>query len=141
MFGRHLLGRAGAGPINQTHWRDGLRIIALDSTVPGAGHGYLDAETLDYLRAEPETVAPDGTVVALHHPPIPSPVDPMTQLALRNPDDLRDAIAGSDVRVVLCGHNHHPALGTAGHVRSGFHRRIDLSDAATTATVIPTEPA
>jgi 3',5'-cyclic AMP phosphodiesterase CpdA len=162
-FRRHLLGRTGEGPINQTYWRDGLRIIAVDSTVPGAGHGFLDTRTLDYLRTQLDTAAPDGTVVALHHPSIPSPVAPMAQLALRNPGDLRDVIAGSDVRIVLCGHNHHSALGTAGSVPvwvspatayqvdvtsiatfrglpGSAMSRIDLSDTATTATVIPIEP-
>jgi 3',5'-cyclic-AMP phosphodiesterase len=113
-FHRHLLGGPGDGPVNQTHWRDGLRIIALDSTIPGESHGALDDQTLDYLRTEIAAAAPDGTVLALHHPPIPSPIQPMAQIALRNPERLRDAIAGSDVRLVLCGHSHHEAFGMLG---------------------------
>jgi 3',5'-cyclic-AMP phosphodiesterase len=115
-FRRRLLGDTGQGPVNQTHWQDGLRIIALDSTVPGEDAGVLAEETLDYLRAELGMPAPDGTVVALHHPPIPSPIQPMTRMALRDPERLRDAIADSDVRLVVCGHNHHEALGTLGQV-------------------------
>jgi 3',5'-cyclic-AMP phosphodiesterase len=115
-FRCHLDGGADDGPVNQTHWRDGLRIIALDSTVPGEAHGALADETLDYLRAELETAAPDGTVVALHHPPVRSPIEPIAAIRLRDPERLRDAIAGSDVRIVVCGHNHHPALGTLGTV-------------------------
>jgi 3',5'-cyclic-AMP phosphodiesterase len=115
-FRRHLGGGAGDGPVNQTHWRDGLRIIALDSTVPGEAHGVLADETLDYLRSELDTAAPDGTVVALHHPPVRSPIEPIAEIRLREPQRLRDAIAGSDVRIVVCGHNHHPALGTLGTV-------------------------
>jgi 3',5'-cyclic-AMP phosphodiesterase len=115
-FRRHLLGGAGQEPINQTHWRDGLRIIALDSTIPGEGGGALDDQTLGYLRSEIATAAPDGTVVALHHPPFPSPIQPMAQIALRDPERLRDAITGSDVRIVLAGHYHHEALGTLGPV-------------------------
>jgi 3',5'-cyclic-AMP phosphodiesterase len=158
-FRRHLLGGPGDGPVNQTRWRDGLRIIALDSTIPGESHGALDDQTLGYLRAELAAAAPDGTVLALHHPPIPSPIQPMAQIALRAPERLRDAIAGSDVRIVLCGHNHHEALGTLGPVpvwvcpaiayradvtsTQTFQRvpdialsRIDLSDDGPTATVI-----
>jgi 3',5'-cyclic-AMP phosphodiesterase len=162
-FRRHLLGGAGDGdgdgPVNQTHWRGGLRIIALDSTIPGESHGALDDQTLGYLRTELAAAAPDGTVLALHHPPIPSPIQPMAQIALRAPERLRDAIAGSDVRIVLCGHNHHEALGTLGPVpvwvcpaiayradvtsTQTFQRvpdialsRIDLSDDGPTATVI-----
>jgi 3',5'-cyclic-AMP phosphodiesterase len=161
-FRRHLLGGLGGsgyGPVNQTHWRDGLRIIALDSTIPGESHGALDNQTLGYLRSELQTAAPDGTVLALHHPPIPSPIQPMAQIALRDPERLRDAITGSDVRIVLCGHNHHEALGTLGPVpvwvcpaiayradvtsTQVFQRvpdvalsRIDLSDDGPTVTVI-----
>lgn len=115
-FRRHLLGDAGlpGTPLNQTHWRDGLRIVALDSTIPGEDGGRLDEATLGYLRAELAAPAPDGTIVALHHPPLPSPVAPMSAMALRDPDRLRDAIAISDVRIVLCGHFHHEALGMLG---------------------------
>jgi 3',5'-cyclic AMP phosphodiesterase CpdA len=117
-FRRRLLGVGDGGspgaPVNQTHWRDGLRIIALDSTIPGEDAGALDDQTLRYLRSELATAAPDGTIVALHHPPIPSPVEPMARMALRDPGRLRDAIAGSDVRLVLCGHSHHEAFGMLG---------------------------
>jgi 3',5'-cyclic-AMP phosphodiesterase len=116
-FRRHLLGtEALTTPINQVHWRGGLRIITLDSSIPGQAHGELDAETLAFLRSELATAAPDGTVVGLHHPPMPSPIEPMSQLRLRNPDDLREALAGSDVRIVLCGHNHHEAAGSIGSI-------------------------
>ena len=116
-FRRRLVsgdGAAPGAPVNQTHWRDGLRIIALDSTIPGEDGGALDDQTLRYLRSELATPAPDGTIVALHHPPIPSPVEPMARMALRDPGRLRDAIAGSDVRLVLCGHSHHEAFGMLG---------------------------
>jgi len=102
------------GPVNQTHWRDGLRIIALDSTIPGEDGGNLDDETLAYLRSELASPAPDGTIVAMHHPPVLSPIEPMARMALRNPGRLRDAIAGSDVRLVLCGHTHHEEFGMLG---------------------------
>jgi Icc protein len=119
-FRRHLLGDGEDGParpavpVNQTHWRNGLRIIALDSTIPGEDGGALDDQTLGYLRSELAEPAPDGTIVALHHPPILSPVEPMARIALRDPGRLRDAIARSDVRVVLCGHSHHEAFGMLG---------------------------
>jgi len=116
MFRRHLAGGAGDGPLHQTCWRGGLRIIALDSTVPGESYGMLDEQALGYLRGELRKPAPHGTVVALHHPPVPSPIEPMARIALRDPGRLRDTIAGSDVRIVLCGHNHHAALGTLGPV-------------------------
>lgn len=159
-FRRRLLREAGDGPVNQTHWRGGLRIIALDSTVPGEDGGALDDQTLYYLRSELAAAAPDGTVVALHHPPISSPIEPMSRIALRDPQRLGEAIAGSDVRIVLCGHNHHEALGTLAAIPvwvspaaayradttstrvfrgipGAAFSRIDLSDAGPRVTVIP----
>ena len=41
-------------------WVGGLRVIVLDSTVPGAAHGELDKPQLDWLRAELEPAA-EGT--------------------------------------------------------------------------------
>ena len=117
-FSRRLLDAAvsGGGPLNQVHWHGGLRIIGLDSTVPGMAHGELDDATLGFLRAELATPAPDGTLVALHHPPIPSPVEPISGTRLRNGDALGAALAGSDVRLVICGHYHHVMLGAVGGV-------------------------
>ena len=43
-FHRSLLGRQDIAPVLQTHRVGGLRIIARDSTGPGAGHGRLSAE-------------------------------------------------------------------------------------------------
>ena len=159
-FRRHLHPGGASGPVNQTHWRGGLRIIALDSTIPGEDHGNLDDQTLGYLRSELATAAPDGTIVALHHPPLLSPIQPMARMALRHPERLREAIADSDVRIVVCGHNHHAALGMLGAIpvwdspasayladttstevfrglpRAAFSR-IDLNGPSTTVTMIP----
>jgi Icc protein len=112
-FRRHLLGQnAASSPINQIHWIDGLRVVLLDSVVIGEDHGELDEETLAFLREAIAAPAPDGTVLALHHPPIASPVQPMAHIMLRQPERLAEAIDGSDVRLIICGHNHHGALGT-----------------------------
>ncbi len=116
-FRRWLLGGgAGSSPINQVHWIDGLRVVSLDSVVIGEEHGELDKETLAFLGEAIATPAPDGTVVALHHPPIPSPVRPMARIMLHHREALARAIEGSDVRLILCGHNHHGMSGVLGSV-------------------------
>jgi 3',5'-cyclic AMP phosphodiesterase CpdA len=115
-FRRHLLGGDGDGPVNQVRRRGGLRVIALDSVIPGQDGGELGDETLGFLRAELAQPAPDGTVVTLHHPPVPSPVPDMAAISLRNPEALRAAIAGTDVRLVVAGHFHHEAAGLLGTV-------------------------
>ncbi len=116
-FRTALLGEGpGEGPINQVVWHDGLRIVALDSTVPGADHGHLAPETLAFLTDALRAPAPEGTLVVLHHPPSPSPIAPMAQLRLDNPGDLERAVAGADVRTIICGHYHHAAAGSLGKI-------------------------
>jgi len=90
----------------------GLRLIALDSTVPGWHHGDLDAAQLEWLRGVLAEPAPLGTILALHHPPLPSHIPFFDILELRHQDELAAAIAGSDVRGILAGHLHYSTSGT-----------------------------
>ena len=85
----------------------GLRVIALDTSVPGYHHGELSAEQLEWLRGELAEPAPEGTVLALHHPPIPTTIPLMPILELQRQDELAAVIEGSDVRAVLGGHLHY----------------------------------
>lgn len=91
---------------------NGLRIISLDSTVPGYHHGDLEAAQLDWLRAELARPAVHGTLLALHHPPLPSPVELMAILELDHQAELAEVIRGSDVRGILAGHLHYSTTGT-----------------------------
>ena len=90
---------------------NGLRIIALDSTVPGYHHGDLDPAQLEWLRAELAKPARHGTILALHHPPLPSPVELMAILELDHQAELAEVLRGSDVRAVLAGHLHYSTAG------------------------------
>ncbi len=90
----------------------GLRLIALDSTVPGYHHGELTAEQLEWLKSELDTPAPHGTLIALHHPPIPTPIDLMGLIELDNQPALADIVRGTDVRGVLGGHLHYSTFST-----------------------------
>lgn len=95
----------------------GFRIVTVDTSVPGAGYGHLDETALERLRTaltgEPTE---HGTVVVLHHPPVPSPTLLHEALRLQNPEDLAEVLDGSDVRVVLGGHQHHHAVGSLGGI-------------------------
>jgi 3',5'-cyclic AMP phosphodiesterase CpdA len=90
----------------------GLRLIALDSTVPGWHHGDLDAAQLDWLRGELAEPAPLGTILALHHPPLPTHIPFFDILELRDQRGLAEVIRGSDVRAILAGHLHYSTSGT-----------------------------
>lgn len=91
---------------------DGLRLIALDSSVPGWHHGDLDEAQLSWLREVLATPAPHGTLLALHHPPLPAHVPLFDILELRHQDEFAAAIRGSDVRGILAGHLHYSSSGT-----------------------------
>lgn len=109
-----------------------LRLVTLDSLVPGSGHGFVSRTQLDALRELLREEAPAGTVLALHHPPLRTPTAPwMREAGLHNGDDLAEVIAGTDVVAVLCGHFH---LQLAGQLRGvpvwvtpGVVSRIDLT--------------
>lgn len=113
-FRRVLLDQDGtdASPIDRVVDLGGLRLVALDSAVPGFHHGSLTEAQLEGLAAELATPARLGTVLALHHPPLPTPLGAMTVLELRGIDRLEEVVRGTDVRAILGGHLHYPTAST-----------------------------
>ncbi|GAA0940248.1 3',5'-cyclic adenosine monophosphate phosphodiesterase CpdA [Pseudonocardia zijingensis] len=113
----HLLDAApSAHPLDHVVRVGDLRIVVLDSTVPGRAHGELRPAQLAWLRAELAGPAPGGTVLALHHPPLPSAAPLAASIPLLRRDELAAAVAGTDVRLVLAGHTHVVSAGTLGGV-------------------------
>ena len=112
-FRRELLDAEGDHPVNLEHDLDGLRLLVLDSNVTGRSWGEVAPESLAWLANRLDTRARLGTVLVVHHPPIPQPQTAANVLwPLRNPDALAREVAGSDVRVILSGHVHQPSYGT-----------------------------
>jgi 3',5'-cyclic-AMP phosphodiesterase len=99
-------------PYDYVGWVDDLRIVVLDSSVPGSAAGDLDAGQLAWLRSVLSETAAEGTLIVLHHPPMFGPVPVINALVLRNPEALADAIRDTDVIGVLAGHAHHPIVGS-----------------------------
>ncbi|WP_022887857.1 metallophosphoesterase [Agromyces italicus] len=98
-------------PVHRVADVDGLRIIALDTTVPGYHHGELDARSLDWLARVLAEPAPRGTIIAMHHAPIATPLALMDVLELRGQDELAEVVRGRDVRLFLGGHLHYATHG------------------------------
>lgn len=90
---------------------DGLRLIALDTSVPGWHHGDLDDAQLSWLAEVLREPAPHGTLLAMHHPPLPSHLPLFDILELRHQDELAEVIRGTDVRGILAGHLHYSSHG------------------------------
>lgn len=100
-------------PQDRVYDVDGLRIVSLDSTVPGWHHGELSDEQLDWLADVLSMPASHGTILALHHPPIPVPMVPIAALIeLKEQDRLAAVLEGSDVRAILGGHFHYTSFST-----------------------------
>ena len=91
-----------------------LRLVVLDSTIPGADDGALEREQLEWLDAE-LTAAPDAlTLIALHHPPFVTGVRPLDELGIPAAD--RRALAEvlerhRQVRRIVAGHFHRAMTG------------------------------
>jgi Icc protein len=94
-------------PIDRVYDVNGLRIITLDSTVPGSHYGEVTPAQLDWLAEELSSPAPHGTILAMHHPPVPSVLDLAVMVELRDQASLAEVIQGSDVRSIIAGHLHY----------------------------------
>lgn len=112
-FRKGLLDQPGTdSPVDHSYFINGLRIITMDTSVPGYHHGELSPAQLEWLAAELATPAPDGTILALHHPPVPSVLDLSVLVELRDQRSLADVVRDSDVRTILAGHLHYSTTAT-----------------------------
>ena len=132
-YSRELFGEESEAPQDRVYDVAGLRIISLDTSVPGWHHGEVTDEQLTWLAEVLATHAVHGTILALHHPPIPSPLVPAAEIIeLLDTDRLAAVLRGSDVRAVLGGHYHFTSHSTfAG---------IPVSVAAATCYSVDTAP-
>jgi len=102
----------GARPVDRVDDVNGLRVITLDSTVPGHHHGEVAPAQLDWLAEELSIPAPHGTILAMHHPPVPSVLDLAASVELRDQAALAEVIEGSDIRSIIAGHLHYSSTAT-----------------------------
>ncbi|CAN5530998.1 3',5'-cyclic adenosine monophosphate phosphodiesterase CpdA [soil metagenome] len=112
-YSRLLFDQESDAPQDRVYDIDGLRVISFDTTVPGYHHGDISDDQLDWLADVLSSPAPHGTVLAVHHPPIPTPLlEAMGMLELQHQSRLADIIRGTDVRVILAGHLHYSTHST-----------------------------
>ncbi|HEY1530833.1 MAG TPA: phosphodiesterase [Galbitalea sp.] len=122
-------------PQDRVYDINGLRIISLDTTVPGYHHGALEPSQLEWLAGVLATPAPHGTLIAVHHPPVPEPLLwAMAMLELDGQDEFAEVVRGTDVIGILGGHFHYTTHSTfAGipvSVAAATCYTMDLSDGA-----------
>jgi 3',5'-cyclic AMP phosphodiesterase CpdA len=102
----------GTDAVDYVYHLGGLRVITVDTSVPGHHHGELDEGQLRWLAAQLATPAPHGTILAMHHPPIPCVQDLSVLVELREQARLARVLQGSDVRAILAGHLHYSTSAT-----------------------------
>lgn len=109
-FRQVFLGEAGARDEGARYYycaRFGeLRLLMLDSLVPGKLYGELGAAQLAWLDGQLRDPAPGGDLVVLHHPVLPRGLPRATDNILTDADALRAVLEGRPVLGVLAGHSH-----------------------------------
>ena len=100
-----------------------LRLIMLDTTIPGEDSGEMCDRRLAWLEARLAEAPERPTVIFMHHPPFASGPPFFDRLGLAGGDAVGAIVAGNrQVEAVLCGH---------------VHRAIDLGWRGTLAATTP----
>ena len=86
-----------------------VRLICLDSTIPGQDGGAMCERRLAWLEARLNEGRERPTVVTIHHPPFPCGLSHMDWQRLDNSEAFGALIARHpQIERILCGHVHRP---------------------------------
>lgn len=102
---RHRHGHVGVEHV------EGYRIVRLDSST-----GSLGAEQLTWLAETLREPSESGSIVALHHAPVESPLPSLSTQGLADAHELLSVLEGSDTRAILAGHFHHSLTASLGGI-------------------------
>lgn len=84
-----------------------LRLVALDTVIPGAPGGRLCPRRLDWLAARLEEAPDRPTVIFMHHPPFVTGISHMDRMGLEDSTGLARIVSRHPHLVrILCGHIH-----------------------------------
>jgi 3',5'-cyclic AMP phosphodiesterase CpdA len=84
-----------------------LRIICLDTVVPGSGGGRLDSADLAWLDETLAQAPSSPTIVAMHHPPFFCGIAHMDAIDLNGAEAFADVVSRHpQIERILCGHLH-----------------------------------
>lgn len=122
-----------------------LRLVMLDTVVPGAGHGELCARRLAWLERTLAEVPDKPTLIGMHHPPFACGIAHMDAIALHDPGAFAAVVARHpQVRQIVCGHVHRPVVATvAGIVATicpSVAHQVELDLAETAPAAFNMEP-
>ena len=85
----------------------GLRLIMLDTNIPGRAQGILCSERLDWLAKTLEEAPDTPTLIFMHHPPFKTGILAMDNMGLLDAENLGPIIENhSQIMRIFCGHFH-----------------------------------
>jgi 3',5'-cyclic-AMP phosphodiesterase len=114
---------AGGGDLRYAIDDFPLRLVALDTLVPGKHHGSLEAGQIDWLDATLAARPDCPTVILMHHPPFATGITYMDNFRLADGAAFEKVVGRHpQVERILCGH---------------LHRAIDRRFAGTVAGTAP----
>jgi 3',5'-cyclic AMP phosphodiesterase CpdA len=120
-----------------------VRLVALDTLIPGESGGRLSAEQVAWLDARLAEAPDRPTVVFMHHPPFRTGMRKMDEMGLDGIDDLAAVIRRHpQVERLVCGHLHRSIVrrfaGTVACTGPATAHQIalDLGEAPRLATVM-----
>jgi Icc protein len=108
-----------------------VRLIGLDTVVPGYGHGEMCAKRLAWLEGRLAERLDQPTLVFMHHPPFSTGLADMDRINCRNGASLAGVLRRVDnIERVVCGHHHRPITvrwaGTIGSVAPSTAHQVTL---------------
>jgi len=107
-FRQVVLGQdADTNPYCHSQTIDGVQVVVLDSTIPGAEGGEIGPSQLAWLDEQLQTPGPQGSLVVLHHCcRLAAPPRTVKRFVLRDAEALEAIVARHPVLGVLTGHSH-----------------------------------
>lgn len=86
----------------------GLRLLAIDTTVPKQSHGSLGREQLAWLEAQLAQCQGQRIIIAMHHPPFQTLIGHMDEIGLLQGAAGLEALVAKhpNIERVICGHLH-----------------------------------
>jgi 3',5'-cyclic AMP phosphodiesterase CpdA len=108
-----------------------VRLVALDTVVPGEGGGALCAAREDWVAKRLNEGGGSPTLLLMHHPPFLTGVSGMDELICRTSPRFAALIRSHpEIERILCGHYHRPIqvrfAGTIGFVAPGTAHQVAL---------------
>ncbi len=99
----------GGGFLHYTLENWPVRVIALDTTVPGKASGEMCAERLSWLDQRLSEQPDRPTILLMHHPPFATGIAAMDEMGLSGKEAFAAVLRRhSQVERILCGHIHRP---------------------------------